>query len=140
MEARAQDHTILVCEDDEAVRMVICLVLESAGHKVLEAESADQAEQLAAEAGVIHLLVTDVVMPERDGRDLAESLRAARPDMQVLFVSGYTADILESGGDPLQGASLLQKPFTPDALIERVTAILAQEEIEGAAAEGNWAG
>ena len=97
---------------------------------MLEAESADQAEQLAAEAGVIHLLVTDVVMPERDGADLAESLRAARPDMKVLFVSGYTADILEWRGHPLHGASLLHKPFTPDVLIKRVTAILAQEEIE----------
>ena len=125
------DYTILVCDDDEVVRKTTCLVLERAGHKVLEAESADQAERLAAEAGVIHLLVTDVVMPNRDGRELAESLRAARPDMKVLFVSGYTAGILESRGHPLQGASLLPKPFGPDALIERVAAILAQERDRG---------
>jgi CheY-like chemotaxis protein len=118
-------ETILLVEDDEMVRETIQEALESNGHVVLAAASADEGVRIAeSHIGPIHLLVTDVVMPRRGGRELAEALRRLRPDMRVLYVSGYPNDSWEAGGE-FDARTFLSKPFTPDALLHKVREVLA---------------
>jgi CheY-like chemotaxis protein len=100
-------------------------ILESEGYRVLETTDAAQAITLSdAHGDEIHLLLTDVVMPELSGRELAARLHSARPDMRVLFMSGYTDDaIVRHGIAP--GVAYLQKPFTPDSLLRKVREVLS---------------
>ncbi|HEY1190866.1 MAG TPA: PAS domain-containing protein, partial [Gemmata sp.] len=111
------DETVLVTEDDAAVRGVIRLALRSHGYEVLEAGSGEEAVRVAAaHAGPIHLLVTDVVMPGMGGRELATRLTAARPGLSVLYLSGYTDDAVVRHGVLEARVHFLQKPFTPTKL------------------------
>lgn len=116
--------TILLAEDEEDVRTLLCELLESHGHRVLEASSPAQALVVsAAYRGNVDLLLTDVVMPGGTGRDLARQLMAKRPDMKVLYISGYPEHgspgrVLESG------APFLPKPFTRDLLLTKLAQIL----------------
>jgi two-component system cell cycle sensor histidine kinase/response regulator CckA len=117
--------TVLVAEDEPTVREIVGRVLRTQGHEVIEA--GDGAEALAA-AGPdvrIGLLVTDVVMPRMGGRELAERLRAQRPGLRVLFVSGYSDDALGDAGDPATG--FLAKPFLAAELAAAVRALLDAE-------------
>jgi signal transduction histidine kinase len=114
----AAGRTILLVEDEPAVRAVALRVLERAGYRVLAATGGEAALRLAAEEPSIDLVLTDVVMPGMGGAALAERLRAARPGIRVLFMSGYSAD-LPKGLAPT-GGGLLEKPFTPAALLARV--------------------
>ncbi|MBC7895437.1 MAG: response regulator, partial [Cytophagaceae bacterium] len=99
--------------------------LVRAGYVVLEAPDARQALKVAeGHRGRIHLLLTDVVMPGMGGRDLANALVALRPDLRVLLASGYTDEALRSHGMNDRGFALLQKPFTPDVLRQRVREVL----------------
>ena len=113
--------TILLVEDEAPVRALVRRVLEQAGYAVLEAadglEGARVAEQFK---GTIDLLLTDVVMPKLGGRGLVERLRARRPRMAVLFVSGYPDGEVERGGLTSGGATYLEKPFSPQLLRETV--------------------
>lgn len=110
------DETILLVDDDPALLRMCARVLETLGYSVLAAHSpADAATLAAADSGHIHLLVTDIVMPGMDGRVLAEHLRAARPRLSVLFMSGYPDGATERGTLPA-GASFLPKPFTAGQL------------------------
>jgi len=114
-------ETVLVAEDDAVVRTLIRKVIEQHGYTVLDAVSGPAALALAEqEAGAIHLLVTDVVMPEMSGPDLVVQLTAARPGLKVLYLTGYadaaTANRTPAGRDTL----LLQKPFTPEELALKV--------------------
>jgi PAS domain S-box-containing protein len=114
-------ETILLCEDDEAVRRFTSAALSSAGYTVLSAESPTVALQLSAtHAGPVHLLATDWTLPEINGRQLAEQLRAARPELRVLYLSGYTAQIMDHQGRLEPGADLLEKPFSAPTLLRRV--------------------
>lgn len=116
--------TVLVVEDDEAVRGLMMATLEDCGYRVLAA--GDGAEALAVSRGEmnrIDLLVTDVVMPGMSGGAVAEQLSAMRPEMKVLFVSGYTEDALVLEGVS-KGRDFLAKPFTPYTLGEKVRSIL----------------
>jgi PAS domain S-box-containing protein len=116
---------ILVVEDDALVREVTVRALRAAGHPVLVAASAAEALALgAAELAAIDLVVTDVVMPRHDGRAVSDELRRRRPDLRVLYVSGYTEDAMVARGVLGAGLSFLAKPFTPSALVARVRAIL----------------
>jgi two-component system cell cycle sensor histidine kinase/response regulator CckA len=118
-------ETILLIEDDDSVRALACHVLQSCGYTVLEAAHGEAAIQLVETyQAPIHLLVSDVVMPHLCGRGLVERLLALRPDLRVLFLSGYTNEALERYG--LAGASYayLQKPFTSSALAEMVRGVL----------------
>jgi two-component system, cell cycle sensor histidine kinase and response regulator CckA len=118
-EGRGGSETVLLVEDEESVRQLAREVLETGGYQVLEAPDGGQALQLAEQhAGPIALLLTDVVMPGITGPDLARRLGARRPELKVLFVSGY----LERGaGGPGPAASpFLQKPFTADVLAGKV--------------------
>jgi PAS domain S-box-containing protein len=118
-------ETVLVVEDEDAVRRVTCRVLRNRGYLVLEAAGGDQALRIASEhAGRIGVLVTDVVMPRMSGRELAVRLAEVRPEMKVLFVSGYTPDAIVHHGVLDTGVTFLQKPFAPDGLTRKVDELL----------------
>ena len=112
-------ETILVVEDDPLVRTLAIRVLKSCGYSVMSADSPRQALLVASERPV-DLLLTDVVMPERSGRDLAVELRRHIPGLRVLYMSGYTSDEVVARGVHEASADFLQKPFTPAILARRV--------------------
>ena len=119
-------ETILVVEDESPVRQFAVTVLRQAGYTVLEAAHAEEALRVAVahREQTIHLLITDVLMPQMNGRELAERIKATRPDLKVLFISGYMANAIADQG-LLQGRmALLQKPFTPSALTYKVREML----------------
>ena len=119
----AGTETILLVEDEEDVRAVVGEILRSHGYTVLEADDGDQALQLSAEhEGVIHLVVTDLVMPHMGGRELADRMMPGRPDVRVLFVSGYTDDTITDY--EALGADFLEKPFTAPDLVRKVREVL----------------
>ncbi len=118
-------ETVLVVEDAASVRMVTRQVLERYGYAVLEAPNGETALRLAAKHhGPIHLLLTDVVMPGLSGRQLAEQLAHLRPDMKVLYASGYADHAIVHHGILESGIAYLQKPFTPETLGRRVRQVL----------------
>jgi response regulator RpfG family c-di-GMP phosphodiesterase len=118
-------ETILLVEDQDAVRELARTVLESQGYAVVEAISGEQAEKLAnGRPGKINLLLTDVVMPGMSGRELAQRLSTGSPEMRVLFMSGYTDNVIAQGGVLEAGMSFLQKPFSPRALTAKVREVL----------------
>jgi len=118
-------ETVLVVEDAPAVRAVTRQVLERQGYTVLEAPSGEAALVLATKhQGPIQLLLTDVVMPGVSGRQLAELLAPLRPDMLVLYTSGYTDDSVVRHRVLESGIAYLQKPFTPDGLARKVREVL----------------
>jgi PAS domain S-box-containing protein len=120
--------TVLLVEDERAVRTVAREVLARSGYHVLVAEDGMQALAVArAHRGPIDLLVTDVVMPGMSGRELAEALAQERPATRVLFTSGYTEDEVLHRGVSADTVAFLPKPFTPAALVERVAAVLAPQ-------------
>jgi two-component system cell cycle sensor histidine kinase/response regulator CckA len=125
--ARGGHETVLVAEDDDDVRRLARRVLEGQGYAVLEAPDAATALRLAAgHAGPIDLLLTDVVMPEMPGTELARRLGDARPGTRVLYVSGYTDHSVGNGALPT-GTSFLQKPFSATTLVRRVRHVLDAE-------------
>jgi CheY-like chemotaxis protein len=121
-----QGHeTILVCEDEEAVRSLACRVLERDGYTVLAADCGARAVELArAHRGDIHLLLTDVILPDQSGRKVADAVRARFPKIKTLYMSGYAADIIARHGAVEEGVELLDKPFTLVGLRQRIRAVL----------------
>jgi PAS domain S-box-containing protein len=120
-------ETLLLAEDDEEVREFVRVVLTQQGYRVLVAEDGEEALALAARVeDSIDLLVSDVVMPRMNGRELADRLCQVRPALRVLHMSGYPGDTIDRYGDLRPGAAFLQKPFTADALLKRVRALLDQ--------------
>jgi len=118
-------ETILVVEDEEGVRSLIRLTLESAGYKVLETEDAESAlATCASYDGPIHLLLTDVVMPQMSGPVVAEKITALRPDIKVLYMSGYTDDAVVHNGVLSQDMPFIQKPFSPVVLRKKIREVL----------------
>jgi two-component system cell cycle sensor histidine kinase/response regulator CckA len=117
--------TILVLEDEEAVRRVVCAVLKNEGYQVLEADSPQHAAELCARPDLrIDLLITDVVMPGRSGPDVARELARGRPTMKILCMSGYADEAVMSHGFVETGMAFLQKPITPAGLATKVREVL----------------
>jgi PAS domain S-box-containing protein len=123
-------ETVLLVEDEEALRGLTRSLLENNGYTVLEAELPESATEIAHQhSGTIHLLLTDMVMPGMNGRDLAANLAARRPEMKVLYMSGYTGFTHAGLADP--EISLLAKPFTRETLLRKVReALAAQVKVE----------
>jgi CheY-like chemotaxis protein len=120
------EGTILLAEDDDAVRAIARETLERAGYRVLAAPDGSAALALAgSHDGPIDLLLTDVIMPGMNGRELAATLTRRRPGIRVLYASGYTDNMLEGQGALIPGVTLLDKPFTPADLAAKVRDVLA---------------
>jgi len=118
-------ETIMLVEDEDQVRTLVQGILKRHGYRVIEARHPAEALLLSTQYDqVIELLVTDVVMPEMNGRQLAERLRSSRPEMEVLYVSGYTDNAIDPGGVLEPGIAFLQKPITPIALTRMVRQVL----------------
>jgi two-component system cell cycle sensor histidine kinase/response regulator CckA len=122
---RGGSETVLLVEDDEMVRALACELLKGAGYTVLEARHGSDALDIAQRYhGSIHLLLTDVVMPGMGGRELAGRLGPRRPQMKVLYMSGYTTDAIVHHGVLDEGEAFLPKPITASALLSRVREVL----------------
>jgi PAS domain S-box-containing protein len=118
-------EVVLVVEDEDPVRSLVCRVLHRQGYQVLEAAGGREAMDSAEEfSGRIDLLISDVLMPEVGGRELARSLVASRPDLRVILMSGYTDDLNVRDGEVPMGTQILSKPFTPDQLARKVREVL----------------
>jgi two-component system, cell cycle sensor histidine kinase and response regulator CckA len=124
-EAGGGTETILLVEDDAALRNLARRILTDAGYRVIEARTSTTAIELGTSyPGVIDLVLTDVVMPQMNGRAVGERLSALRPGIRVLFMSGYTDDIVVKRGIRSQQTDFLQKPFTPEQLVRRIREVL----------------
>lgn len=123
--ARHGSETVLLVEDEEGVRALVRQVLHKHGYNVLEARHGGEALLMCERhQGKIHMLLTDVVLQQMSGRELAERLLKLRPEMKVLYVSGYADDAIVHHGVLTAGMSFLQKPFTTEALARKVRYVL----------------
>jgi CheY-like chemotaxis protein len=124
--ARAGGHeTILLVEDEEIVRGMLVEVLRAQGYNVLDAKHGPDALNIASRySKPIHLLITDMLMPEMNGSELANRLLAIRPNLPVLYISGYSDDEARRLGKVDKPAEFLQKPFRPDILLDKARQIL----------------
>jgi two-component system cell cycle sensor histidine kinase/response regulator CckA len=128
--SRSGGQTILVVEDEESLRDVAREVLESSGYRVLTASSGPEALSImASHPEPVRLLLTDVVMPGMSGPELAERLRPERPEMSVLYMSGYAEEVVARHGTMRKGARLLTKPFSVAALAQSVQQALEEAEV-----------
>ena len=127
-DARGRE-TILLVEDEDGVRNLAKEILVAQGYNVLAADGGPEALRLEAEyAGTIHLLLTDFIMEGMNGRQVYEALATRRPDIKVLFMSGYTEDAIARHGVATSAYAFLQKPFSPTALVHKVSRALSQLE------------
>ncbi len=118
-------ETILLVEDEEAVRRLSRVILQMNGYTVLEAANANEAISICDQhGGRIHLIITDVIMPLMSGRQLTEHLADSWPEMKVLYISGYTDNAIVHHGVLGSGMAFLQKPFAPDVLLRKVREVL----------------
>ena len=118
-------ETVLIVEDDEVVRRLTCQILEMRGYRVMEAIDGNQALQIAENhPEPIHLAVTDVVLPQMSGKELADRLFTSHPETKLLFISGYGGDAVLHRGISGEAVGFLQKPFSPDQLTRRVREVL----------------
>lgn len=128
MTVAAPREVVLVVEDEQVVRSAVCRILRLQGYQVLEAENGEDALRVMHEYHApVHLLLTDVVMPEMEGRELVALLRSWYPQMRVLFMSGYKAEYLNIEPDAEDGQAFLAKPFTFESLAQQVRALIDRE-------------
>lgn len=128
MTQEARGEVVLVVEDERVVRSAVCRILALQGYHVLEAENGEDALKVMHAYGApVHLLLTDVVMPEMEGTKLVAFLRSRHPQMRVIFMSGYNPQYLQLHPDMEDGIAFLAKPFTFEGLTQRVREVLDQE-------------
>jgi two-component system, cell cycle sensor histidine kinase and response regulator CckA len=129
-ESPGGSETILVVEDEEMVRRLVCQILKSKGYHVLEAANGENALLVCKEyATPIHLMVTDVVMPDMNGRALATKVASIRPAAKVLYMSGYAEDAVVSNGVLEPSLAFIQKPFNPALLARKVREVLGNPQV-----------
>jgi PAS domain S-box-containing protein len=125
-------ETILLAEDDVVVRNLTTTILADFGYRVIQAvDGEDAIAQYASGSKAIDLLIVDVVMPKKSGREVLEAVKAVRPDAKMLFVSGYTADILHKKGIFEEGIEFLSKPISPFELLRKVRSMLDKRPATG---------
>jgi two-component system, cell cycle sensor histidine kinase and response regulator CckA len=118
--------TILVVDDERSVRELIRVMLESEGYDVFVADGGKAAIALAADLETnIDILITDIIMPHMNGKDLANRISSIKPFIKVLFVSAYTAEILTSHNLCPDGADFIKKPFTKEIMLDRISKVWA---------------
>lgn len=123
-------ETILLVEDEPSILGITRMMLEHQGYTVLAAGTPGDAIELARDyAGEIDLLLTDVVMPEMNGRDLAKTLMAFYQNLKCLFMSGYTANVIAHHGVLDKGVNFIQKPFSKRSLSDKVREVLDQDQV-----------
>ena len=121
-------ETVLLVEDEPALRVLVEEILTKGGYHVLQNEKPEAALALAAShGGAIDLVLTDVIMPNMSGRQMADALRLGRPGIRVLFMSGYTDDAISHHGILEPGTHFLEKPFTADGLLRKIREVLEAE-------------
>jgi len=121
-------ETVLIAEDDDALRDLAFKVLKQHGYTVLEASNGEEALVVSEQhEEAIHLMVTDVVMPGMSGRELAERLQSLRPEIKVLYMSGYTDNAIVHHGVLRPGVNFIEKPFTPENLARKVRNVLDEK-------------
>jgi CheY-like chemotaxis protein len=127
--ALAAGEHILIVEDEPAVRYMTTRALKEHGYTVLEASDGPEALKLVEQAnGALDLIITDVIIPGLDGAELARRAASVKPDLPILFMSGYTDDDIVRRGLLERDKPFLQKPFTPDALVRRVAELLEHKK------------
>jgi CheY-like chemotaxis protein len=119
-------ETVLLVEDDDTVRRLTRTMLESAGYKVITAPGGKEALALMGPRGEVDLVVTDVVMPQMNGRELAKRLSVTRPTLRVLYISGYAESAMTPRGTLDPGVDFIQKPFTSHELLSKIREILSR--------------
>jgi two-component system, cell cycle sensor histidine kinase and response regulator CckA len=118
-------ETILVVEDDDQVRQLACTILENSGYQVLAAQGGSQALKMAeAHQGEIHLMLTDVIMPGMNGKEVYAKARHIHPGLRVLFMSGYTTNVIARHGILEQGIQFIQKPFSVSDLTTKIRQVM----------------
>jgi CheY-like chemotaxis protein len=117
--------TVLVAEDNETVRTLACRILEDLGYTVLSGETPQRCiERADAHPGTIDLLLTDVIMPGMNGKELYDLLKRGRPELRALFMSGYPGEVIGRHGILDEGIDFLKKPFTPADLSRKIRGVL----------------
>lgn len=130
---RGGSETILLVEDDQAVRELETSVLEEFGYKVLIAGDGQEAVEIfRSQPDSIDLVLLDMVMPKKNGSEACREIRALRPDMRVLFISGYTADLIAERGLKEEGVELVMKPVSPPELARKVRELLDRDNTQAA--------
>ncbi|MCD6352826.1 MAG: response regulator [Proteobacteria bacterium] len=125
IQARGGTEIILIAEDDEALRTLSTEVLEQAGYTVIEAKDGEDAvSKFIEHKEVIQLLLLDVIMPKKNGKEAYEKILTINPDIKALFLSGYTSDIINEKGIIEEGINFIAKPVTPEALLLKVREVL----------------
>lgn len=131
----AGKETVLVVEDEDDVREIACTMLQRRGYKVVPAASSREAEKLCRTySGAIHLLLTDVVLKETGGMELTQTLLNIRPEMRVIYMSGYTDDVVLQHGIRNSQVAFLPKPFTTEELASKVREVLDRVVVEAPSA------
>jgi CheY-like chemotaxis protein len=122
------DEAILLVEDESFVREITCEILQSAGYRVLKARNAAEADtRFRSHREIVKLLLTDVVLPGQNGRDLANDLRAMNSTLKVILISGYPLNIVTQKRLVEDGMFYLPKPFTAGSLLRKVRQVLARD-------------
>jgi two-component system, cell cycle sensor histidine kinase and response regulator CckA len=121
---KAPDPTVLVVDDEDAIRQMARRILESDGYQVIEASNGAEAVTLLAKDTPVDLLMADLAMPELSGEEMARQFRAARRDLKVLYVSGVIDRLLDERPTLWEGEAFLSKPFTANGLLEAVALLL----------------